>query len=71
MDDADARWRHHWVSHIARHAHAKPGAVYLRLEGASTTWAQLYERVSAVAAALRERSIRAGDRVAIMMTNRP
>ena len=71
MDDTDARRRNHWVSHIARHAHEKPGAVYLRFEGRTITWAQIHERVSAVAAALRERGVRAGDRVAIMMTNRP
>ena len=71
MDDTDARRRNHWVSHIARHAHEKPGAVYLRFEGRTITWAQIHERVSGVAAALRERGVRAGDRVAIMMTNRP
>src|SRR4029077_14342805 len=71
MNDTDARRRNHWVSHIARHAHEKPGAVYLRFEGRTITWAQIHERVSAVAAALRERGVGAGDRVAIMMTNRP
>src|SRR6185437_12262113 len=71
MDDTGARLRNHWVSHIARHAHAKPHEVYLRFEGASVTWAQIHERIGAVAAALGERGIRAGDRVAIMMTNRP
>src|SRR6185437_12580503 len=71
MDDTGARLRNHWVSHIARHAHAKPHEVYLRFEGASVTWAQIHERIGAVAAALAERGIRAGDRVAIMMTNRP
>jgi fatty-acyl-CoA synthase len=71
MDDTGARLRNHWVSHIARHAHVKPGDVYLRFEGTSVTWAQLHERIGAVAAALSERGIRAGDRVAIMMTNRP
>ncbi len=71
MDDTDARRRNHWVSHIARHAHEKPGAVYLRFEGTSITWAQIHERVTRVAAALWQRGIRAGDRVAIMMTNRP
>src|SRR6266852_2151894 len=44
MNDADAGRRTHWVSHITRHAQAKPGAVYLRFESASTTWAQLHER---------------------------
>ena len=38
---------------------------------ASVTWAQIHERIGAVAAALSERGVRAGDRVAIMMTNRP
>src|ERR1700759_3024807 len=71
MDDTGARLRNHWVSHIARHAHAKPGQTYLRFEGTSVTWAQLHERIGTVAAALSERGIRAGDRVAIMMTNRP
>ena len=71
MNDTDARRRNHWVSHIARHAHEKPGSVYLRFEGRTITWAQIHERVSGLAAALRERGVRAGDRVAIMMTNRP
>ena len=71
MNDTDARRRNHWVSHIARHAHEKPGELYLRFEGGSVTWAQIHERVSGLAAALRERGVRAGDRVAIMMTNRP
>ena len=71
MNDTDARRRNHWVSHIARHAHEKPGGVYLRFEGGSVTWAQLHGRVGGLAAALRERGVRAGDRVAIMMTNRP
>src|SRR6476646_1864563 len=71
MNDTDARRRNHWVSHITRHAHEKPGGVYLRFEGGSVTWAQILERVSGLAAALRERGVRAGDRVAIMMTNRP
>jgi len=71
MNDADVRRRNHWVNHIARHAHAKPDDVYLRFEGCSTTWAQLHERVTSVAAAMAGRGVRAGDRVAIMMTNRP
>ena len=37
MDDTGARLRNHWVSHIARHAHAKPREVYLRFEGTSVT----------------------------------
>ncbi len=60
MNDTDARRRNHWVSHIARHAHEKPGGVYLRFEGGSVTWAQIHERVSGLAAALRERGVKAG-----------
>ncbi len=71
MNDAAARRRNHWVNHIGRHAHEKPGAVFLRFEGRSTTWAQLHERVGTVAAAMRRRGVGAGHRVAIMMTNRP
>ena len=51
MDDTDAGRRNHWVSHIARLAHEKPGAVYLRFEGASITWARIHERVSGAARA--------------------
>jgi fatty-acyl-CoA synthase len=71
MADADARRRNHWVNQLARHAHEKPDAVYLRFGGASTTWRQLHGRVNSVAAAMRARGVRAGQRVAIMMTNRP
>jgi fatty-acyl-CoA synthase len=71
MNDVDVWRRNHWVNHIARHAHAKPDATYLRFEGRSITWSQLYDRVNAIAAAMRGRGIGAGQRVAIMMTNRP
>jgi len=71
MDEGAAPRRNHWVNHIARHAHEKPGATYLRFEGVSITWAQLHERMAVVAAALRRRGVKAGDRVAVMMTNRP
>jgi len=71
MNDADVRRRNHWVNHIARHAHEKPGAACLRFRGESVTWSQLRDRVSAVAAAMARRGVTAGQRVAIMMTNRP
>ena len=71
MNDSDVRRRNHWVNHIPRHAHAKPDAVYLRFEGRSVTWSQLHQRVTAIAVAMARRGVAAGDRVAIMMTNRP
>jgi fatty-acyl-CoA synthase len=71
MNDSDVRRRNHWVNHIARHAHAKPDAVYLRFDGRSITWSQLHQRVNAIAVAMARRGVGAGHRVAIMMTNRP
>jgi fatty-acyl-CoA synthase len=71
MNDSAVRRRNHWVNHIARHAHAKPDAVYLRFEGHSVTWSQLHRRVNAIAVGMARRGVGAGDRVAIMMTNRP
>jgi fatty-acyl-CoA synthase len=61
----------HWVDHVARHAHAIPDAIVIRFEGESITWAQLHQRVRRVAAALAGRGVRPGDRVVILMTNRP
>src|SRR5579863_3932736 len=71
MNDADVRRRNHWVNHIVRHAHEKPDAVYLRFQGGSVTWSQLRDRVNGVAAAMASRGVTAGQRVAVMMTNRP
>ncbi len=68
---ASARRRNHWINHIARHAHQKPDAVWLRFEGHSTTWGQLYARIGELAAGLARVGVGPGDRVAIMMTNRP
>src|ERR1700710_2817289 len=71
MSDRDALRRNHWNNHLARHAHENPDAVMLRYRGGSTTWAQLQQREAALAGALAERGIGFGDRVAVMMTNRP
>ena len=71
MTSVDALRRNHWNNHLARHAHEKPDAVMLRYRGASTTWAQLQQQVDAVARGLAARGVGFGDRVAIMMTNRP
>src|SRR3954454_20191287 len=61
----------HWVDHVARHAHATPDRVAIRFEGESTTWAALDDRIRRVAAGLHARGVREGDRVAILMLNRP
>ena len=61
----------HWVDHVARHAHAIPDQAAIRFEGATITWARLHERVQRLAAAFASRGAGQGDRVAILMTNRP
>ncbi|GAA0944133.1 long-chain-fatty-acid--CoA ligase [Actinocorallia libanotica] len=61
----------HWSDHVARHAYTRPEAVALRFEGASTTWAELDRRIRALAGGLHARGVRRGDRVAVLMTNRP
>ena len=61
----------HWVDHVARHAYSIPDQVALRFQGESITWAELNQRVQLAAAGLAERGVRPGDRVAILMTNRP
>ena len=61
----------HWVDHVARHAFTIPDSVALRFEGESITWAHLHGRVQRLAAGFAGRGVSRGDRVAILMTNRP
>jgi len=61
----------HWVDHVARHAHATPDRVAIRFEGQSITWGALDDRIRRVAAGLHAQGVRKGDRVAILMLNRP
>jgi len=61
----------HWVDHVARNAYAMPDSVAFRFEGESITWAGLHERVGRAAAAFAGLGVRPGDRVALLMTNRP
>jgi fatty-acyl-CoA synthase len=61
----------HWVDHVARHAFAMPDAVAIRFNDESITWSELHGRVRRAAAGLAARGVGQGDRVAILMTNRP
>src|SRR4051812_20468040 len=60
-----------WVDHLARHAFRDPGGAAIRFEGRSITWSELHQRVGALAAAFAQRGVAPGDRVAVLMTNRP
>jgi fatty-acyl-CoA synthase len=63
--------RQNWTNQLARHALMQPDATALRYLGGTTTWAELERRVNALAGALSRRGVRFGDRVLILMLNRP
>ncbi|BBY38035.1 fatty-acyl-CoA synthase [Mycobacterium mantenii] len=56
---------------LDHHAAIRPDKIALAWRGGEYTYAQLLERVNAVAAALAERGIREGDHVALLMQNTP
>src|SRR5580693_172735 len=63
--------RNHWNSHLDRHSSATPASAAFRFMGATTTWRQLHDRVCGLADAMARRGIGFGDRVIVLMTNRP
>lgn len=63
--------RNHWMNQVAGHAATKPGATAFRFRGVDTTWGQVQQHVTAVAAALERRGVRAGDRVLLLTLNHP
>ena len=62
--------RQNWTTQLARHALMHPDETAWRFMGRTTTWAQLHERVNALADALARRGVGFGDRVLILMLNR-
>jgi len=63
--------RQNWITQLARHALMQPQGTALRFLGRTITWAELDRRVRGLAAALHRRGIGSGDRVMILMLNRP
>ncbi|BBY06560.1 fatty-acid--CoA ligase FadD5 [Mycobacterium noviomagense] len=63
--------RQNWVNQLERHALMQPQAAALRFLGKTLTWGQLRHRVAALADALSRRGVGFGDRVMILMLNRP
>lgn len=49
----------------------RPEDIGLRFEGRSYSWREIDRRTDELAAGLRDRGVRAGDRVGLLMTNRP
>jgi fatty-acyl-CoA synthase len=63
--------RQNWTNQLARHALMQPNATALRFLGKAITWGELDRRVNALADALSRRGVGFGDRVMILMLNRP
>lgn len=63
--------RQNWVTQLGRHALMQPQAPALRFLGRTITWAELHRRICGLAGALHRRGIGSGDRVMILMLNRP
>lgn len=71
-DIAIARSREYtWASLLDRHVHERPDDIALRFEGESTTWRQLREQVDRLADHLAAAGVGSGDRVALVLMNRP
>ncbi|UYP19296.1 fatty-acid--CoA ligase FadD5 [Rhodococcus sp. Z13] len=70
---ADAtRFRYNnWNNQVARHALMIPERTAFRFRGETITWSQLHTRVEKLADALSRRGVGFGDRVIILMLNRP
>ncbi|GAA4518306.1 MULTISPECIES: long-chain-fatty-acid--CoA ligase [Nonomuraea] len=60
-----------WVHQVTKHAGAQPGRPAIRFKGETTTWAELDERSRRLSAALEARGVGEGDRVLVLLTNRP
>ncbi|SIS08750.1 fatty-acid--CoA ligase FadD5 [Williamsia sterculiae] len=63
--------RRHWNNQLRTHARMRPDAPALRFRDETTTWSDLDRRVTALAAALHRRGVGFGDRVLLVMLNRP
>ncbi|MCE0761665.1 long-chain-fatty-acid--CoA ligase [Pseudonocardia kujensis] len=61
----------HWIAQIDRHAHQMPDRTALVFRGERITWTRLRGRVRALAGALAEQGVGEGDRVGVLMSNRP
>lgn len=60
-----------WVDVVGRRALSQPHDVALRYRGQSVTWRDLYRRAQAFSRVLAERGVVPGDRVMLLMRNRP
>ncbi|QCP06165.1 AMP-binding protein [Brevibacterium sp. CS2] len=59
------------VAKILRHAHEVPDEIAVSFRGRDTSWAVFASQIRRTAQDLRERGVGRGDRVAVLLTNRP
>ncbi|MGX6510377.1 fatty-acid--CoA ligase FadD5 [Rhodococcus sp. SJ-2] len=71
VSDAHRYRSNNWNNQVARHALMTPDRTAFRFLGESITWSQLDERVEKLADALSRRGIGFGDRIIVLMLNRP
>jgi|SRR5690625_2253296 len=60
-----------WLDHLSRHAHEIPNQDAVVFNETRISWAELQTEARNFASELYERGIRKGNRVAILMSNRP
>ncbi|HEX8990884.1 MAG TPA: AMP-binding protein [Anaerolineales bacterium] len=60
-----------WVHQVTKHGHGQPDRAAMRFKGKTTTWADLDGRSRRLSAALQARGVGKGDRVLVLLTNRP
>ncbi|MEV5551887.1 long-chain-fatty-acid--CoA ligase [Streptomyces sp. NPDC052309] len=60
-----------WVHQVTKHAHAQPDRAAVQYRDETTTWAQLDDRSRRISAALEARGVHRGDRVLVLLKNRP
>ncbi|CAM3112823.1 long-chain-fatty-acid--CoA ligase [Prescottella defluvii] len=68
-DELGLARKQHWVNQVDRHAFERGDLTAIVFGDRRITWAQLQQRVVAVSAALAERGVGRGDRVALLMGN--
>ncbi|GAA3205316.1 AMP-binding protein [Actinocorallia longicatena] len=61
----------HWIDQILRHAHQSPERIAFRFGERAITWDALNRRIRRFAGALAAAGVGPGDRVAVLMGNRP
>lgn len=71
VEQPDASRRNHWIGQLERHALMQPEAIAVSFQGTRMSWTDLRFRVERLAGALHRRGVARGDRVAVLMTNRP